>query len=336
MNQTHRYLTPSPLPCFADLALASLQAMATQRQWKSLAEGTWLNHRSAVKTFLAFCSHLNLSPRKIHHSLMCVYIEYLALHIKAPGTIVNNISHVRVFMALAGYQSTQVDHPRVSRALDAIKRNKAYVPKTKQPVPMGILRQVLISLDPTPQHTLVRAALLIQFYGAMRKSEVSPPSVRKFSAISHLTRGDASFSKDSISLHIKAAKNLQYSGQSKKVTLHAAPDKNLYVVTAVRAAMAPTSSPSDPLLMFPQRNVMPVTFVQKVWAEKLVQMGLPANMYTLHGLRSAAATQAYTQGASELDIQKFGGWRSAAHKLYIRSNNNAKVNKALIRSLKAN
>ena len=94
--------------------------------------------------------------------------------------------------------------------------------------------------------------------------------------------------------------------------------------------VAPTASKRDPLLMFPDQNPVPVTFIQKVWSEKLVEMGLAGNAFSLHGLRSAAATEAFNNGVPELDIQNYGGWRSTAHRQYIRKTNNTRVNKSLI------
>ena len=325
-------------PFIADPAVALLQEWATKRQRQSRAEGTWQNHRSAVTTYLAFCSQVGLNPVKAHHSMICVFIEYLNQHIKAPASIVNNISHIRIFVRLTGHPSDQMDHPRVGRALEALKRNKAYVPNIKLPVPMGVLRQVLQALDASPEHKIVRAALLIQFYGALRKGEVTPPSVRQFSPTVHLTRNDVVFHKDGVRIQIKSAKNMQLTSQRRTINLAQTADPTLCVQQALKAAIeiAPTQSLLDPLLMFPDsRSAVPVTYIEKVWRQELERMGLGKSAFTLHGLRKAAATEAYDAGMTELDIQKYGGWRSTAHRTYICRTKTRGVNKSLINSLKS-
>ena len=313
-----------------------LQELSSQRQWKSRAPGTWVNHRSAVSTFLAFCHRFGLHPVTIRHQMICVFVEYLNIYIPAPATISNSISHIRVFMRLTGYPNAQLEHPRVARALEALHRNKGYVPKTKAPVPMGVLRQVLTSMDGSPPHVLAKAALLIQFYAALRKSEVTPPSKNKFDAMCHPTRGDLKVIDGRLSLCIKAAKNMQRTEQRRTVTLEPSENKVLCVVTAVQEAiaLAPTLHRTDPLLMFPaDRAPVPVSLVQKVWGEQLVKMGLQKSTFSLHCLRNSAATEAHEAGVPEMDIQNYGGWRSTAHRKYIKRTDSTRVNKSLIKSL---
>ena len=69
---------------------------------------------------------------------------------------------------------------------------------------------------------------------------------------------------------------MQLNTQKKVLTLLPAGDQAFCVVSAVRHAMslAPTTSLSDPLLKFSDGNVMPVSFVEKVWHEQLVKMGM--------------------------------------------------------------
>ena len=65
--------------------------------------------------------------------VFCAFLEYLARHTPAPATIRNKVSHVRVFLRLAGYTTALLDHIRVKMALDAFERDKTYVPRVKDP-----------------------------------------------------------------------------------------------------------------------------------------------------------------------------------------------------------
>ena len=303
------------------------------------APGTHKNHETATRTYIAFMRWAGLDHTAPTSSTACIYIEYLAMHLAAPGTIKNYVSHTRIYLVLAEGVSRPLSDPRVSRALDGLDRNKDYVPKEKAPVPMQVLRAVLSKLTATPEDRAVKAAYLLMFYAALRQSEVAPPSVSLFKSTYHLTRGDASFVGSNLTVMIKAGKNLQKCGQYKKVTMATSPDKDHCVVQAFRQLVmdTPTENNNDPCFMFPDtRAPMPVSYLNKRWDQIFTIIGLKAREYTLHGLRVAAASEAFQSGVPELEIQRYGGWRSQAHRTYIKASALDGVNKSLIKSLADN
>lgn len=268
---------------------------------------------------------------------ICVFIEYLVKHTPAPSTIKNKLSHVRTHFTLMELPTDVFSHPRVHRAVDALERDKTYVPRVKRPLAPHILAQILYALSFDPLSNILRSVFLSIYYGAMRQSELLPPSVNKWSPCNQPTRGDVTLEEQHCIIYVKKAKNLQKAGQSRNIVLAAVEDGALCPVRAFERVFqdTPTRTFKDPLYMFPDTRLpIPVTYVKTQLDRLLIHTGNSDSLpyITLHSLRKAAATNAYTQGCDELSIKRYGAWSSDAYATYITTSN-ANVNQHLITSL---
>ena len=160
------------------------------RQTQSRAPGTRANHEGAVKRLAEFCLRFGINPARMSHFDVCIWIEYLAALGAAPGTIRNQLSHARVHARLAGGTLDGLQHQRVGLAVDAISRNKDRPSAAKDAIPVELFRNILAKLPKDSMRPILRAAFITIYMGAMRQSEVAPPSARKFDPTRHLTRGD--------------------------------------------------------------------------------------------------------------------------------------------------
>ena len=309
---------------------------AEDRQGKARAPGTMANQRSSTSTYIAFARRAAFPPLLPSHHMICAFIEYLATYISAPGTIRNNISHVRGYIWLAGAPMNEIDHPRVTRALEALERDKSYTPNKKLPVPTELIRSVIISIPKTPVGLAVRAAVLIMFYGALRQSEVATASVKKYNQYRHPTRSDVVITPRQITMKVKWAKNMQKASQSRNIVMQAVQDKDLCPVATLQAhfALTPSASSIVPLLKYPlSGDPIPLSVIKATWEAALTVQGADTKLYSLHSLRKAAATEADREGCQELLIQRLGGWKSTAYKQYIHHHTDYRANNALIKSI---
>lgn len=314
-----------------------LQQSAYRRQQRARAPGTFKNHHSSVRVYLAFCQRMHISPYQATYQDVCVFIEYLVKHISAPGTIKNKISHVRTHFTLMEEPALVFNHPRVHRALDALERDKTYIPRVKRPLAPHILSQILYALSFDPLSNILRSIFLCIYYGAMRQSELLPCSINKWSPDNQPTRTDVTLANDHCIIYVKKAKNMQKAGQSRNIILALVEDRALCPVRAFERVFVdtPTRHQNDPLYMFPdKRTPIPVTYVKNQLERLLVHTGNTASIpyISLHSLRKAAATNAYNQGCDELSIKRYGAWSSDAYATYITTSN-ANVNQHLINSL---
>ena len=253
-----------------------------------------------------------------------------------PLTVRNKLSHLRVYVSLVGASTAPFRHPRVIRAVDALLKDKSYTHRQLRAIPVRHLRSVLGAIPRSITAQAVRAAILVMYHSTLRQSEVVPPSIKAMDCTRHPTRGDVTQHKWGISMTIKWAKNLQNYDQQKVVHLGRAAKTKYCVVAAIERHIqqCPTVDPSQPLFVFAgSRRPIPVSYVRKAWISANRKARLSHLAYTLHSLRRAAATQAHLQGCHEIDIQRFGGWHSNAHRAYIKSDNSSKVNKAISNAL---
>lgn len=278
---------------------------------------------------------MNIIPTQPEYRNVCAYIEFIVSHTPSPKTVANHVSHLRTYLRKAQAPTGEVENVRVKWALTAVSKDKVYIPRTKEAFPVTSLRSALASLPRSDENNLIRAAVLLMYHAALRQSEVLPYSRPSFDPRRHLTRGDVILQRGAISIRIKHAKNLQTVYQYKLLTLQPAPTREICVVDAIRSiyAACPTLSNDEPCLMFPEsRRPVPLEYVRRRWNQHLVSQGVDITHLSLHSLRKAAATAAHQQGCSELDIQRYGGWRSNAHRQYITSSQQH-VNAAIINAL---
>ena len=262
---------------------------------------------------------------------VCLWIEYLDTTGIAPPTIRNKLSHARVFLRLTGGSLDGFNHLRAARALDAVLRRKDHVPVKKVAIPAHTIRTAIQHIPDDHDGLMV---ILLMFYGVLRQSEVAPPSVNKFDPLRHLTRADVSIG-DTVTVRIKAGKNLQRYDQQKTVTLLPTGDSLTCPVAALHRALEATPGlpPSYPLLVFKDKHTpMPTSHLRAVWGRTLTQIGADPTIYSLHSLRKASATLAHSGGCSDLEMQRHGGWTSNAYQTYIQTDN-YKVTNVLSTSL---
>lgn len=331
------FLQPSLPSCLPGPEFAFFQQLAIERQRFARAPGTVRNHKSTVSLYVAFCLRIGIDYLNPDYQEICSFIEYIAKYASAPSTIRNKISQVRVFILLADGLITGFSHPRTERALDAIDRNKSYMPRVKLPIPPGVLKDILLCIQNNSLGCVACTAMLFIYYGALRQSELMSRTVNSWSPSVQPTCQDCGVGEHHIVLHIKTGKNLQKSGQFREIILNEADEPSLCPVRRMRAVLAvtPTLSNNDPLFMFPaNRAPLTSTFVQKQLHATMSNIGMSHMIpqTTLHSLRKAAATNAFTSGCSELSIKQYGGWLSSAYQSYI-STSNTHVNRSLITSL---
>ena len=313
-----------------------LQTRASARQTRARARGTELGRQSSVRSYLRFCHRMRINPHQPAYQDVCCWIEDLAGHGLSPATIRNKVSHIRVHATLVGVNVKPMNHPRVARALDALDRDKQYVHRKTDAIPVPVLKLIILALPVTPIGTAIRAAILIMYHAALRQSEVLPPSIGRWEHTKHPTRGDVLFTDNGLNMRVKWAKNMQGYRDSKSVQLAATQDSRFCVVQTLQQHIreAPTQNSKQPLIVFPgSTRPIPITFARSTWITATKAAKVNNKGYTMHSVRRAAATEAHRAGCQELDIQAYGGWSSNAHRRYIKSTRTAAVNAAISHAL---
>lgn len=326
MNNLNLFSHPDP-------AYAALAQAADARQREARAPGTWANMRTTVAAYERHCKRYRISPLAPTPLDVRCWLEELAGHL-CPSSIANSASHLRLHFRMAEVSTQPLDHITVRMALDAMRRSKAHTPRPSTNVPIPIMKKAVRHLQHTPEGRVVATAVIIMFFSGARQSEVAPRSAATFDPTRHTTRGDVAMAGGHLHIHQKWAKNMQATHQFRDRRLAPTDDPHFCPVTSYRQMIheAPTTSPRQPLLVFPSDGVtLAIPYLARQWtlAQKATGVQTP---YTLHAIRKAAATVAFASGSSELEVQRFGGWASNAHRQYISTRDSHKVNRALIRA----
>lgn len=278
---------------------------------------------------------MDLQPTQPTFQNMCAYLEYLKHSIPSPRTIANHLSHIRTYLRKAQVPTHQVDNFRVKCAMTAIKRDNSYIPRIKDAFPVRTLQQMVIALPNSIQGLIIKVSVLIMYYAALRQSEVLAYSSGSYDPYKNLSRKDVVLSDQGLTVHIAHAKNQQSIYETKSLLLQPSDNPQLCAVAAVRAMyqLVPTVHPDDPCIMFAtSRRPVTIEYVRRHWMEHLRRHEVDTSALSLHSIRKAAATAAHDQGCHELDIQRYGGWRSNAHRSYI-STSQRQVNAAITYAL---
>ena len=249
---------------------------------------------AAVKSFINFCSSVNVSYKRVNYSHVCWYVELLANRKYTPGTISNHISHLRTFYKMADLPVAPFHHYRVCLALRAVATTIRRAPIKKAPVTADILKTVVASL-PEHQHTLqVKMAVILMFQGFLRQSSVAPTTVANCDPTRHLVNADLSLSPKGLHIRLKWTKTIQKSVDAKALLLPPTADHNLCPVKTHKQILASTASlqPQAPYLAFKDGNPITTRAISKMWVEALAQAGLSPSLYSLHSLRKGGASYA--------------------------------------------
>ena len=113
-------------------------------------------------------------------TLLCAFSEHLTIKGNAPRTIINKLSQVKRFVLLSGGNITPFEDSRLSMAKDAQLKRKDVRTNVKPLIPIHLFKQALLYIPETFEGFSLKAILLIIYYGALRQSEIVPPTVKDF------------------------------------------------------------------------------------------------------------------------------------------------------------
>lgn len=220
----------------------------------------------------------------------------------------------------------------VKNELDYHTRRKDHEVSRMLPLSQYDVKRLLVGSFNTGVDAQVKVAMAFMYYLGLRQSEVVPYSASLFDPERNLTRDDVGIVGQYLWIHQKWSKTLQRHDQNRDVFLPKGGDPLSCAYTFLKNALdeIPTSYARQPLAVF--RNGAPLTtsFLTQCLRTAVANMGLEPALHSLHSLRRSASTHAHDTGFTGEDIQRFGGWSSSAHELYIKSMAQVTVSSQLV------
>lgn len=251
---------------------------------------------------------------------LCVYAEFLANKLKSPKSVRNYLGAILLYHNYLGLQATNLSHFRYHLMLRALPLTMRHVPAQKLPITPAILDDICNVCDQLGTlGNILKVAFTFCYFGFLRQSNIAPPTRTLFDPSRHTTRGDVCQQPPGLVISLKWTKTHQAPGIPALVPIPCVPGHRTDPVAAFTKMIqtVPTHTPSDPLLLLPNRRIITSRHLQKALRCILLTLGFPAQLYSLHSMRRGGATTAVQAGADYLVVKRHGLWRSDAFWDYV-------------------
>ena len=287
---------------------------------------------TASRAYTAVCTHFGLDPvpaSGISDQHLCAFITYLVMKKYAFATVSNYLSMGPRLLSLRvlGCWTPLEDRPLVQQALKGAQRILGTAQRAKLPITLPLLAAMLGTLDASIHSKMLRAATLVAFWAALRKSNIT---VKSATSLGHcLTRGNVVSRPDGQTcITLTSAKNNQFRGRAHAVIIpsfrpgdpgeHLCPSRALRLLYADPAACdlplhGPAINSRQNGRWAPLTHAQLVTFIKT----SLRKLNINPDAYAGQSLRRGGTTTAFRAGASGIEVKYLGDWHSEAYERYV-------------------
>ena len=275
-----------------DIKSLELETLKNLKNSKSF--NTLRAYESDYKDFSAFCIKNNFSSMPADPKIISLYLTHLSQASKF-STLKRRIASISVIHKLKDHY-IDTKHPIIRENLLGIKRLKGSNQKTKKPILISDLKQIIdvitkLNIKETRKKR-DKALILIGFAGGFRRSELVALEI-----------DDIEFVREGVKIFVKRSKTDQSGeGMTKAIPSF---DSTLYCpVLHLQDWMAEGKSINRKIFPISDKSV---ALIIKKYANLA---GLDGSRYAGHSLRSGFATSTAESGAEERNIMAMTGHKT--------------------------
>lgn len=284
--------------------LVNLSSIAREYIRAAKAESTLRAYRADWAHFEQWCRSRTLEALPATPEIVALYLaDHGATH--RPSTLTRRLTAINKAHRAAGMSPPGLmENLAVSETLKGIRRAHGTYKKGKQPLFTEDLKAMVGNLPDCLTGIRDRALLLIGYAGAFRRSELAA-----------LLVDDITETKEGLVIRIRRSKTDQ-EAQGREVALPFGSSQQSCPATAYRKWLAAAKLESGPVFRRIDRHGhMGAEGLHKDSIGLVVKRaagaaGLDPKLYAGHSLRAGLCTQAYMNGARELDIMRQTGHKS--------------------------
>ena len=280
------------------------KALASRYIAASKAISTLRAYRSDWEHFEQWCRSRLLPHLPARPETVALYLAQHGATLKA-STLTRRLTSINKAHRVANLEAPALmTNLAVGETLKGIRRTHGSEQKGKQPLFTDDLREMVRSLPHGRIGTRDRALLLMGYAGAFRRSEIAALQVT-----------DVQDTKEGLVIRIRRSKTDQ-EGEGREVAIPRGSCVDSCPVHAFRQWLAAACIESGPLFRRIDRhgNLSPAALhkdsIGAIVKRAAKGAGLDPNLYAGHSLRAGLCTQAYMNGARELDIMRQTGHKS--------------------------
>ena len=291
---------------------------------KAYAESTSRNFCSTWTHFMDFYAAHKLPLYPPCPMNVARYITVYSDRVKSYGTVNNTLSSIARFYELSGYK-LDLKSPILDLLLKACKRSMSYVSKPKSPIQVAhiLLIQNLIDFNDSCQFAFF-IALVIQFFSAVRVSNLLPPTVSSIKSVKHIRRSDIFHVDNNLIVTLPWSKTLQNADNVFTIPIAANPGS---VLDPVQLFLSFTSRnpcpPNYPVFTYVSGKVYHI-MTQSVYIQYLKsflsRIGVDPASFSSHSVRRGSTSFMFESSVPVNLIKHHGTWRSNAYQRYLSFN----------------
>ena len=305
--------------------LSTLEQQCYSFLTEGLAPSTRRSYGSAQAQFISFCTQLGKlhslgSPCPADEWTLCLFATFLAARIQH-SSIKVYLSGIRAPHIEQGFPDPLANCLRLQRVIRGIKHSQGSSSSSRLPITDDLMLVIWRSLDlRLPDHLMFWAACSLGYFGFLRASDFTVPSLASFSPSSHLGAQDIAVDSPSapscMRLKIKASKTDPFR---KGAFIHIGFGRPpLCAVHSMMSYLAHRGNVPGPLFLFQNGQPLSHSLLTDWLRQILASANIPGN-FSSHSFRIGAATVAARNGVPDHIIQALGRWSSSAYQLYIRT-----------------
>ena len=269
-----------------------LETLKNLRSSKSV--NTLRAYKADFRDFDLFCKKNDLKSMPTDPKIITIYLTHLSKKSKF-STLKRRLASISVIHKLNGHY-LDIKHPIIRENLLGIKRAKGTHQKSKKPILINNLKQIINAIDQdinSKNNVKNKALLLLGFAGGFRRSELVS-----------LEYDDLEFVQEGMKVFVKRSKTDQ-SGEGMTKGIPYFKNPNYCPVKSVKKWITESSIKSGKIFNMSDKNV---ALIIKKYAGIA---GLDPNNYSGHSLRSGFATSTAELGAEERTIMAMTGHKTS-------------------------
>jgi len=273
----------------------------------SKANNTVRAYKSDFKDFGLFCAKNGFKSLPSEPRIVSLYLTYLSTKDSKISTLKRRVVSIGVIHRLKGYY-LDMKHPSIIENIMGIKRRKGSIQKSKKPILINNLKQLINVIDEKNKEDLKklrdRSIILIGFSGGFRRNEIVS-----------LDYEDLDFVEEGLKIQIRRSKTDQFGEGSVKALPYFDSSKYCPVISLKNWIKISKISAGPLFRRFVKgsklsKNRLTDQTVALLIKQYLQLAGIDSKNYSGHSLRSGFATSAAESGAEERSIMDMTGHKS--------------------------
>lgn len=297
-------------------SLETLVARAAEYAQVSRSDNTTKAYASDLRQFKTWADEQLLPVLPVTQEIVACYVAHLADSGKKASTIARALSAIYVSHKDAGYPIPK--GPRLDETLEGVRRKIGTAPKQKAPLSANNIRKMVDGCDMgranprDAEGSLLsgellaardRLLLVLGWTGAFRRSELVGLQVADVTKVSK-----------GLEVTLRRSKTDQH-GEGRKVAVPRASDSKYCAVALLEAWLDMSGISEGPLFRNIQqgcysRAALDQRAVALIVKRRAKRVGLNADEFSGHSLRSGLVTAAANEGRSLVSIMRTTGHRS--------------------------